>query len=225
RNLKARMSLLGHSVGPRRARPFWVRCSFNSSHSGAHSKIKSPLAAAAVLPEPRRNYSASLLNEVPLQNVVCRQRGSRMAKAALERSGEKLAESADEIKRSSYRVEDSAERTTQLAANRTIFAAERTYAAWVRTGLVAMASGIGAKALLTGLIPQWLVTATGSVLVLFSAFCFGAAVWRHIYPGAPPPQPDVPRIPPWLLIALNSFLALVALAALMGIWFERGGPS
>src|SRR5262249_12706471 len=74
-------------------------------------------------------------------------------------------------------------------------------------------------------IPQWLVTATGSVLVLFSAFCFGAAVWRHIYPGAPPPQPDVPRIPPWLLIALNSFLALVALAALMGIWFERGGPS
>src|SRR5262249_12706468 len=97
------------------------------------------------------NYSASLLNEVPLQNVVCRQRGSRMAKAALERSGEKLAESADEIKRSSYRVEDSAERTTQLAANRTIFAAERTYAAWVPTGRVAMASGIRAQALLSGL--------------------------------------------------------------------------
>jgi hypothetical protein len=45
-----------------------------------------------------------------------------------------------------------------------------------------MASGIGAKALLEELLPQWLIIATGSVLVLFSAFCFGAAVWRHLYP-------------------------------------------
>src|SRR5947208_13161358 len=148
-----------------------------------------------------------------------------MPKSSMERSGEKLAESAEKIKRSSYRVEDSAERTTQLAADRTIFAAERTYAAWVRTGLLALASGIGAKALLTGLVPQWLVMATGSVLVLFSAFCFGAAIWRHLYPGVPPPRPDVPRIPPWVLIALNGFLALVALAALIGIWFGRTGPS
>jgi uncharacterized membrane protein YidH (DUF202 family) len=65
-------------------------------------------------------------------------------------------------------------------ADRTVFAAERTYAAWVRTGLLAMASGIGAKALLEELLPQWLIIATGSVLVLFSAFCFGAAVWRHL---------------------------------------------
>src|SRR5262249_61901303 len=39
--------------------------------------------------------------------------------------------------------------TTELAADRTVFAAERTYAAWVRTGLMALASGIGAKALLS----------------------------------------------------------------------------
>jgi uncharacterized membrane protein YidH (DUF202 family) len=45
------------------------------------------------------------------------------------------------------------------------FAVERTYAAWVRTGLLAMASGIGAKALLAELLPQWLIIATGSVLV------------------------------------------------------------
>jgi putative membrane protein len=50
------------------------------------------------------------------------------------------------LRDSTYRVEDSAERTTQLAADRTVFAAEHTYAAWVRTGLLAMASGIGAKA-------------------------------------------------------------------------------
>jgi putative membrane protein len=115
-------------------------------------------------------------------------------KQSLERSGEKLAESAEKIKRSTHGVEDSAARTTELAADRTVFAAERTYAAWVRTGLMALASGIGAKALLSEVIPQWLIIATGTVLVLFSAFCFGAAVWRHLEPGVPPPQVDVSRI-------------------------------
>jgi putative membrane protein len=68
------------------------------------------------------------------------------------------------------------------------------------------------------------IIATGSVLVLFSAFCFGAAVWRHLYPGVPPPRIDVSRLPPWILIAVNGFLALVALAALVGIWFGRAIP-
>ena|SRR5215831_15665029 len=105
--------------------------------------------------------------------------------------------------------------------NRTVFAAERTYASWVRTGLLALASGIGAKALLSELIPQWLILATGSVLILFSAFCFGAAVWRHLEPGVPPPRVGVSRIPAWVLVGVNGFLALVALAALIGVWFGR----
>src|SRR3954464_3688577 len=87
--------------------------------------------------------------------------------------------------------QDGPDRRTTLAADRTVFAAERTYAAWVRTGLLALASGIGAKKLLTGLIPAWLVIVTGTVLVLFSAFCFGAGVWRDLNPGAPPPRPGI----------------------------------
>jgi hypothetical protein len=67
------------------------------------------------------------------------------------------------------------------------------------------------------------IIATGSLLVLFSAFCFAAAVWRDLYPGPPPPEPDTPRIHPWLLVAVNGFLALVAIAALIGIWFGRRG--
>ena len=137
-----------------------------------------------------------------------------MPKQSLQRSGEKLAESAEKIKHSTHGVENSAERTTQLAA-------DRTYAAWVRTGLLALASGIGAKALLSEVIPQWLNIATGSILVLFSAFCFGAAVWRHLEPGVPPPRVDVSRIPAWIFVAVNGFLILVALAALVGIWFGR----
>jgi len=119
--------------------------------------------------------------------------------------------------------EDSADRRTELAADRTVLAAERTYASWVQLGLGALASGIGAKKLLEDLVPEWLIISVGTLLVLFSAFCFGAAVWRQIDPGVPPPRPDVRRIPPHLLVIVNGFLALVALAALLGIWFGKSG--
>jgi putative membrane protein len=141
---------------------------------------------------------------------------------------EKLADSANQAKAAAQstasaaeRTKDSADRRTELAADRTVFAAERTYAAWVRTGLVALASGIGARQLLEGVVPGWMVVATGTALFLFSGFCFIAGVWRQLFVGAPPPNPDVPRLPPYVLAALNAFLALVALAALLGIWFGR----
>jgi putative membrane protein len=120
-------------------------------------------------------------------------------------------------------TKDSADRRTELAADRTIFAAERTYAAWVRTGLAALASGIGAKSLLAGVMPEWMIVGTGTLLVLFSAFCFGAAVWRQMFVGAPPPRPDISRLPPALLLLVNGFLILVSLAALAGVWFGRTG--
>ena len=130
------------------------------------------------------------------------------------KSGKKLADSAVKLEVSTGRIEDSADRRTELAA-------DRTYNAWVRTGLLALASGIGAKALLTGLVPDWLILANGSVLVLFSMFCFGAAVWRQLNPGLPPPIPTSPRISPALLVTINGFLALVSLFALFGVWFDR----
>ncbi len=74
--------------------------------------------------------------------------------------------------------QDGADRRTQLAA-------ERTYAAWVRTGLAALASGVGAKKLVEGVIPEWGLGAVGTVLVLFSVFCFGAAIWCQVFPGPP----------------------------------------
>lgn len=118
---------------------------------------------------------------------------------------------------------DSADRRTQLAADRTVFAAERTYAAWVRTGLAALASGVGAKKLLAGVIPEWGIWAVGTVLVLFSGFCFWAAVWRELNPGPPPPRADSPRISRAALIAVNGFLLLVSLGALVSILFGRSG--
>lgn len=121
------------------------------------------------------------------------------------------------------KLSDTADRRTELAADRTVLAAERTYAAWVRTGLAALASGVGAKKVLGGVVPEWGIALMGSVLVLFSAFSFAAGVWREMRPGTPPPQPDTRRIPPFLLILVNGLLGLVALSALAGIWFGQTG--
>ena len=138
-----------------------------------------------------------------------------------DRAHAKLAESASTLKDSAVQQVDSADRRTELAADRTILAGERTYAAWVRTGLAALASGIGAQALLKDVVFPWLGTATGTVLILFSAFCFAAAVWREMGAGAPPPRPDIKHLPAALLLGVNGFLILVSLAALVGIWTAR----
>ena len=129
----------------------------------------------------------------------------------------KLAASAAQLEHSAEEQTDSADRRTELAADRTVLAAERTYAAWVRTGLAALASGIGARALLDKVVANWLIGATGTVLILFSGFCFVAAVWRQMS-KIRSPRPDTPRIPAALLIAINGFLLIVSLAALIGIW-------
>lgn len=130
---------------------------------------------------------------------------------------EHLARSAGHLTASAAQQTDSADRRTELAADRTVLAAERTYAAWVRTGLAALASGIGARALLQGLVPSWLIGLSGSVLILFSAFCFLIAVWRQMSHVAPP-RPEIRRLPAWLLVAVSALLSLVSLAALLGLW-------
>ena len=136
-----------------------------------------------------------------------------------EEAARNVERSAGALKESARDLTGSADRRTELAADRTVLAAERTYAAWVRTGLAALASGIGARALLEPLLPRWLVLSTGSVLILFSAFCFVAAIWRELRPGAPPPEPDTPRLPAALLLVVNGILGMVAVAALVAIWW------
>jgi putative membrane protein len=123
--------------------------------------------------------------------------------------------------RATSAAQRSSDRNTQLAVDRTILAAERTYAAWVRTGLAALASGVGARALLAGTLPSWFGAITGSGLILFSAFCFIAAVWRELSTGASLPSADFQRLPVALLLAINGFLVVIALAALVGIWLLR----
>ncbi|HEX8664966.1 MAG TPA: DUF202 domain-containing protein [Beijerinckiaceae bacterium] len=143
--------------------------------------------------------------------------------AEVKVSAQRMKASAEGMKASTEEMKDSADRRTELAADRTVLAAERTYASWVQLGLGSLAAGIGAKKLLGGVVPEWMIIVQGTLLVLFSAFCFGAAVWRQFSPGVPPPRPDVRRIPPHMLMAVNAFLALVAFSALLSIWFGRTG--
>jgi putative membrane protein len=142
----------------------------------------------------------------------------------------RLAQNAETTKRAAeatagaaVKAKTAAERATELAADRTLFAAERTYAAWVRTGLVGLASGIGSNKLLAGVVPGWMILGTGTVLLLFSAFCFGAGVWRQLVIGTAPAEPGIRRIPPVILAVVNGFLGLVALTALVGLWVGPAG--
>jgi len=130
-----------------------------------------------------------------------------------------------EIKRGAAAVEKGvgelevrADRRTVLAADRTLLAAERTYAAWIRTGLAALAGGIGAMALVRDILPKWVGKLTGTVLILFAAFCFVAAVWREVRGVENLKHEDLRPIPKGLLVPINGFLLLVALAAMIGIW-------
>jgi putative membrane protein len=134
-----------------------------------------------------------------------------------------IKEGAKALQRSAEGLNDSADRRTELAADRTVLAAERTYASWVQLGLASLAAGVGAKKVMGGVLPEWLIVAMGTMLVLFSGFCFVAAVWRQLRPGAPPPRPDVQRIPAALLGSINGFLILVDVFAIVGIWIGRTG--
>ena len=137
------------------------------------------------------------------------------------KQAEHVRRSAESLEKSAGAVESSADRATELAADRTVLAAERTYAAWVRTGLAALASGVGARALLSPLVLDPLVMFASTILVLFSVFCFCAAVWRELVPRFDDPVPKAARIPRPILFFINGSLALVALAALAGLWIGR----
>jgi putative membrane protein len=146
------------------------------------------------------------------------QAAAEKATAKVERA--EIKQASRHIQAASGQIAESADRSTQLAADRTLYAAERTYAAWVRTGLAALASGVGARALLKGVLPNLGIRLAGSVLILFSAFCFFAAVWREMFPAVPPPIPDARRIPSLFLYLVNAALAVVALMALVSIWMQ-----
>ena len=141
-----------------------------------------------------------------------------------ERLDTRLARDASTLQHSATRQMDSAARTVQLAADRTVLAAERTYAAWVRTGLAALGAGVGAKALLHGVVPGWLASVAAGTLVLFSAFCFAAAVWRELTPADRAPEADAPRLPAALLVVVNGVLVLVSLVAFVGVVGAAGRP-
>src|ERR1700742_3213264 len=141
-------------------------------------------------------------------------------KAAANKAHVKQAASAAHLEHSAEEQTDSADRRTQLAADRTVLAAERTYAAWVRTGLAALASGVGAKALLANVLPGLMVELTSSILVLFSALCFCAAIWRELVPKVSNPVSEVPRIPRAVLFVVNGFLTTVAVFAFVSIWIS-----
>src|SRR5580765_2479350 len=137
--------------------------------------------------------------------------------APLQAQSRELKRSAKAVELSSEEMVDSADRRTILAGDRTLLAAERTYAAWVRTALAALAAGVGSAALGKNVMPKVVGQLTGSILIAFAGFCLVAAVWRELRGVLVTSQPDIKPIPRALLVPMNFFLLLVAIAALVGI--------
>ena len=51
-----------------------------------------------------------------------------------------------------------------------------------------------------------------------AGICLVAAIWRELKGTPITPHPDIKPIPAKLLVPMNFFLMLVAVAALVGIW-------
>jgi hypothetical protein len=63
-----------------------------------------------------------------------------------------------------------------------------------------------------------LVDLIATVLLSFSVFCFGAAVWREVSAKRAFQFVREPGMPVWLLIAVSTALALTAVAAIFIQW-------
>jgi len=136
----------------------------------------------------------------------------------IRKDAAEVRRSAEAVEQTMGRFADGADRRTILAGDRTLLATERTYAAWVRTALAALAAGVGSTAIFKDRLPGVLGQLIGTVLIVFAGFCLVAAVWRELKGTPITPHPDIKPIPAALLVPMNFFLMLVAIAALVGIW-------
>lgn len=136
----------------------------------------------------------------------------------IRRQTAELQRSARAVEHSMGQFADGADRRTILSGDRTLLATERTYAAWVRTALAALAAGVGSTAVFRNTLPKLLGQLIGTVLIVFAGVCLIAAVWRELKGTPITPHPDIKPIPAALLVPMNFFLLLVAVAALVGIW-------
>lgn len=67
-------------------------------------------------------------------------------------------------------------------------------------------------------MPKMVGQLTGSILIAFAGFCLVAAVWRELRGVPLTTHPVIKPLPRALLVPMNFFLLLVAIAALVGIW-------
>ncbi len=114
--------------------------------------------------------------------------------------------------------ENNEDRSLDLAIDRTLLANERTYASWLRTGLCALTAGLAIEKFMVDVLPFWGIRIISVILILFSAFVFLVAAWRHAHLRSGGTSEDLPRIPVSAARIVSVFLALCSLLALIGLW-------
>ena len=128
------------------------------------------------------------------------------AKPELKESVHDGNKSAGTPTSSSGRTIDSAERRTRRA---------EPMPPWVRKGLAALASGVGAKAALKDVIPEYIVLAAGTVLRAVQRLLLLRRHLARILARAAAAAARHQEAAALVLIGVNSFLILVTLAALL----------
>jgi putative membrane protein len=110
---------------------------------------------------------------------------------------------------------------TRAAFSRKAQAEQSTYIAWILTGVAALATGVAIDLMFANIGCSGYGVVTGSVLILYSGFCYVAAVWRSIEQHAVSPLRAFRLLPGAKLITISAALIVIDLAVLTACWVTQ----
>ncbi|WP_456389946.1 YidH family protein [Profundibacter sp.] len=105
-----------------------------------------------------------------------------------------------------------------LALDRTVLANERTFQAWIRTGLSALAAGLGIAKFLQDTMPQLMLLALATAMILLSILAFLQASWRYTHLHIRMVNLEVDATPTWMVKAISFSLVGCSLLALISVF-------
>jgi len=92
--------------------------------------------------------------------------------------------------------------------------------AWLLSGFAALACAIGIQFLIAPPLPGWAIRSGGGFLALFSAFCFGSALWANLLSRTTRPRSHVANLSWRLMVSLHMAFIVIAMAFFLAIVFS-----
>jgi putative membrane protein len=118
-------------------------------------------------------------------------------------------------------ITHSGKQKTRAAFSRKAQAQQSTYVAWILTGVAALATGVALDLMFANIGCSGYGVATSSVLILYSGFCYVAAVWRILEQRVSSPLRAFRLFPSTKLITISAALIVIDLAVLTACWVTQ----